>query len=104
MPTQIARYTPLGHAFFAATSSTARSLTTGAASGTASVTIAQKAVKAYVTGEAALRFYLDGTSPTATEGMPLAINTLLVVDTDLTLFRFITTGAAANVYVEFVGA
>ncbi len=104
MPTQIARYTPLGHAYFATTSSTAKSLTTGATSGTASSTIAQKAVKAYIIGEAALRYYLDGTTPNASEGLPLAINTLLVVDTDLTLFRFCTTGAAANVYVEFVGA
>ncbi len=104
MPTQIARYTPLGHAYFATTASTARSLTTGAASGTASVAIAQKAVKAYLTSETALRFYLDGTTPTASEGTPLAASTLFVIDTDLTLFRFISTGALGNTFVEFVGA
>ncbi len=104
MPTQIARYTPLGHAWFATTASTARSLTTGATSGTASTAVAQKAVKAYLTSETALRFYLDGTTPTRTEGMPLAASTLLVIDTDLTLFRFVTTDALGNVFVEFVGA
>ncbi len=104
MPTQIARYTPLGHAYWATTSSAAKSLTTAATSGTASSAVAQKAYKVYVTSEAALRFYMDGATPTATEGMPLAANTLFVVDTDPAKFVFITTGANGNVYAEFVGA
>lgn len=104
MPTQTARYTALGHAYFATTSSTAKSLASVATSGTNSAAMRNQSVKVYVTSDAALRFYMDGTTPTSTEGMPLAANTLLIIDTDPSKFNFITTGALGTVFAEFIGA
>ena len=101
MPTQLAKCTPLGHAFWSTNASTAKSFATATTSGTASTV---GVLKVYVSADTAIRFYLDRTSPSQNEGFPLAANTVFVVDTDPGGFRFITQGAVGNVYAEFVGA
>jgi hypothetical protein len=103
MPTQTARYTPLGYGLWASNGSTANSFVTALTSGTFSFT-ASYVSRVYVSSDTAIRYSLSGVSPTSGQGLPLAAGTILTVDTDPRQFRWITQGALGNVYAEFVGA
>jgi hypothetical protein len=68
------------------------------------VGIPDGAIRALITTEdVSMRFTDDGTTPTATEGFPLLVGVLLDYDGDLSKFKFISTGAATDVYVNFYG-
>lgn len=87
-------FTPMGYA---------QDTTINAASPLAG-TIPQGASRAvvYVTAQAC-RWRDDGTNPTSTVGIPLAVNTELVYEGDLTKFRIIEQAGGAVLNVAFYG-
>jgi hypothetical protein len=93
---------PKGFAQFTAVSGVLTLGTSAPATGT--TPIPDGAIKALIQPEAQdVRWTDDGTTPTATIGMLLKVNTVLEYEGDLAKFKFIETAASAKVNVNYYG-
>ena len=71
-------------------------------SASAALTVPTGATMALIVADTqAVRWRDDGTAPTATVGMPLAIGTSLSYDGDLKAIRFIQQSASATLNVSY---